>query len=401
MEVMRKELKKLGLAYRQQILAFLRDLISIPTSNPPGENYKECVEFLAKKLSEWGIHHKVIAKSHGAYPRFSVLGHLGKGESALHFHGHYDVVPPSTLRQFKSYFKKNLLYGRGSSDMKGGLASMLFALRLIQESGILLKRRITFSIVPDEETGGLLGTKYLLDSGLLPKPRFGLLMPEPTGHSVWKANRGALTYRIVIKGKSAHVGLAHQGINAFERMVDIACRLSRLKKAIEKRKTRLLITPLEANRSVMLLGGEAQSGFSFNVVPDKAYFTVDRRLNPEETLTQAKREILAILDEYRSKGVEMEVETIQEGNPSLASEKSQLALTLKEAIRDVSGRTPCFELCPGLCEIRFFNNRQIPAYAYGPGRLEVSHGPREHVRIEDVFKCSEIYALVALRLLKL
>ncbi len=95
----------------------------------------------------------------------------------------------------------------------------------------------------------------------------------------------------------------------------------------------------------------------------------------------------------------MEIELLQEGRASLASLDSPLASALKQSIKDVTENDPSFELCPGLCEIRFFNERGIPAYAYGPGLLEVSHGQEEYVSIREILNCTMVYALTALRLL--
>jgi acetylornithine deacetylase/succinyl-diaminopimelate desuccinylase family protein len=385
--------------YRQQIIETLFDLISIPTVNPPGQSYKECVDYLSRRLSEWGIEHEIIAVPDGDYPRFSILDSFGKKKEALHFHGHYDVVPTRSPEQFEPCLKKDRLFGRGSSDMKGGLVTMLFALRLIKENNLDLNGRISFSIVPDEETGGHLGIHYLIESGFLPQKCLGMLMPEPTSGIIWKANKGALTLKIEVKGKSSHVGLAHQGVNAFENMVRVVNSLFKLKKDIEKRKTSMAVAPPQANRSVMLIGGESGSGVTFNLVPDKAFFTIDRRFNPEENLNHAKQEIMEVLAEQRKQGIEMDVEVLQEGESSIASSEDQVGLALKHTIKEVTGKTPQFELCPGLCEIRFFNKRRIPAYAYGPGLLEVSHGPNEYVKISNVLNCTLIYTLVAQQVL--
>lgn len=385
--------------YRQQILSTICDLIAIPTANPPSQSYRHCVDYLSRKLTEWEIDHSLIPGPDGDYTRFSIQGSYGEGEDSLHFHGHYDVVPSCESEQFKPHLQEDCLYGRGSSDMKSGLAAFLFALRIIKEWGPNLKGRITFTIVPDEETGGRLGTKYLIESGLLPQANFGMLMPEPTSGDIWNANKGALTYRITIKGKPAHVALEGLGVNAFEYMVEIAHSLRKLKKEIMKRRTDLPVSPPEANRSVMLLGGESGSGVNFNVVPEKAFFTIDRRINPEEKLDDARKEIMQVLNEHKKRGIEMEVEVLQEGESSLAGPKTELASALKQSIVDITGKEPAFRLCPGLCEIRFFNNRDIPAYAFGPGLLEVSHGPAEFVKIKDVLNCTEIYVLTALRIL--
>ena len=385
--------------YRQQIIDMLCELVAIPTVNPPGQSYRECVDYLSSKLREWKIEHRLISVPDGKYPRFSILGAYGSGGKCLHFHGHYDVVPADSPDQFKPRIQEDRLYGRGSSDMKGGLVAMLFALRAIKESGLKIMRKITFSLVPDEESGGRLGTQYLMEAGLLPQVELGMLMPEPTSGKVWNANKGALTYRVKTKGKYAHVGLEHEGINAFEHMVEVAHSLLKLKKDIQKRKTRLAVNPPGANRSVLLIGGESESGINFNVVPDRAFFTIDRRLNPEEKLDDAKKELMQIFNEYKKKGFELEIELLQEGESSVASRESPLASALKQSITDITGKNPSFELCPGLCEIRFFNNRGIPGYAYGPGLLEVSHGQEENVSINDILNCTVVYALTALRLL--
>lgn len=397
--MLEEELRKKISEWREEVVAVLSDLISFPTINPPGESYKECVDYLAAKLKSWGIENRLVTVPNGNYPRFSLLGEHGRGNRSLHFHGHFDVVPAQSSSQFKPELRGDLLCGRGSSDMKGGLAVMLFAVRAVKECGKKLSGHLSFSFVPDEETGGRLGTQYLLESGLIPAPSLGMLMPEPTSGVIWNANRGALTCRLTVSGRYAHVGLEHEGVNAFEMMVEIARSMLKLKKMIKKRKTSLPVGHASARSSVMLIGGEAGSGVSFNAVPDKAFFTIDRRLNPEEKLEAAKKELSDVLEKYQKKGIKVEAEVLQEGEPSAAETKSPLAEALKYAVLNIKGTDPPFELCPGLCEIRFFNNRGVPAYAFGPGLLEVSHGPEEHVKISEVINCINIYALTAVKLL--
>jgi succinyl-diaminopimelate desuccinylase len=385
--------------YRTQILETLCELIAIPTVNPPGKSYKQCAYYLSGKLRNWGLSHHVVKVPDGRFQRLSILGDYGEGRESLHFHGHYDVVPTDSSSYFRAHIRRGRLYGRGSSDMKGGLMAMLFALRVLQESGIKLKGRITFTLVPDEETGGRLGTRYLMDSGLIPPATLGMLMPEPTSGSIWNANKGALTYLVTVHGSPAHVGLASGGDNPFEHLVEISHSLLKLKQRIQMRKTAMRAHPPQARSSVMLMGGESGSGVSFNVVPERAFFTIDRRLNPEESLDEAKKEIVKIMEKHKKRGVKIRMEILQEGESSVSKPESLLASALKESIKRVTGKVPSFELCPGLCEIRFFNKRGIPAYAYGPGLLEVSHGPEEYVKISDVLGCAEVYALTAISLL--
>jgi succinyl-diaminopimelate desuccinylase len=386
-------------SFRQEMIHILSDLVAIPTVNPPGKAYRRCVDFLSGLLKGWRIEHEVISVSKGKYPRFCILGRVGEGETGLHLHGHYDVVPAYSNEQFVPKVKGDVLYGRGSSDMKSGLVAILYTLRFFQKTGNGFKGQISFSFVPDEESGSRLGTQHLYQAGRLPRPSLGMLMPEPTSGKVWYANKGALTYRVTVHGKPAHVALGHQGRNAFESMVNVVQSLLGLKEKVSQRRTSFPVNPPEAALSVMLIGGESGSGVNYNVVPDRAYFTIDRRINPEEKLTEAKQELTETFRKAGEGGIEIETELVQEGESSAADPGSPLAIALKDSITDVRGEIPSFELCPGLCEIRFFNKQGIPAYAYGPGLLEVSHGPEEYVKIEDIMDCTEIFVRTVLRLI--
>ena len=389
-------------ARKQQIKDTLCDLIAIPTANPPGQSYKQCIEYLSKMLQTWQIEHRTIPVSNKDNNRFSIIGSYGNGNLGLHFHGHYDVVPADSPDQFHPHVENGCVYGRGSADMKSGIVAMLFAIRIIKDMGIKLGGKLTFSLVPDEETGGRLGIEYLFKSGYLPPPStslLGMLMPEPTSGLVWNASKGALTCRIRIKGKFAHVGLAHEGENAFEHMVTLVNDFLKLKKEIDTRKTTLPVDPPGTNRSVMLIGGETGSGFNFNTVPENAFFTIDRRFNPEEKLEDVKQEIFQILDEHRKKGIKIETDVIQEAESSISGTNTMAAEKLKQSFRAVTGKDPVFILCPGVCETRYFSKLGVPAYGYGPGLLEHAHSSQEFVDLNSVFDCTKIYALTALKLL--
>jgi len=131
------------------------------------------------------------------------------------------VVPAVDPTQFQPHIQGGKLFGRGSSDMKSGLAAMIGAIQAIKASGITLRGKIGLTIVPDEETGGQRGSHYLAEHGLLGRQSIGMLTAEPTGGVVWNANRGAISLRVHVKGKPAHVGLHYQGVNAFEQMVTV------------------------------------------------------------------------------------------------------------------------------------------------------------------------------------
>jgi succinyl-diaminopimelate desuccinylase len=387
-------------AHREEIIGTLADLVAIPSVNPPGRSYWECADYLSRLLQSWEVEHELLSIPHESHPRYAIVGAFGKGPGGLHLHGHYDVVAAQSPAQFQPRQQGGRLYGRGSSDMKSGIVAMLFAVRALQECGVKLSRKISFTLVADEETGGPLGIRHLAGAGLLPRAGLGMLMPEPTSGVIWHACRGALTLRVTIRGKTAHVGLPHQGVNAFEGMARVVASLLALKPRIEERRTVLPIDPPEANRSVMVLGGESGSGVNFNSVPESAWFSIDRRINPEESLTQAKEELERIFDQHRQEGMVIESTVLQEGEPAVAPADAQLADLLARSVADVTGRRPRFELCPGILETRFFTGRGIPGYSYGPGVLEVSHGAGEYVELSSLFHCTTVYALTAVRLLQ-
>jgi len=384
------------------IVAFTRDLVEIATENPPGNHYKPCVDLIVKKLSEIGLDYEIVevpdSASEGSN-RYCIVSAYGKGEDTLYFHGHYDVVPASNKKQFNPVVKDGKLFGRGSADMKSGLAAMIYAVKAIRDAGIDLNGNIALTLVPDEETGGIMGSQYLSDNGILGKNGIGMLTPEPTSGVIWNANRGAISLKITVNGKTAHVGLQHEGINAFEKMLPVADALLELKKEVESRITEYHVMPEAARHSILMMGGQSGGGSNFNLVPGEFSFTLDRRINPEEDLETEKQKLVDVLDNIRDEGIDLDYQIFQEGYSSGIREDAPLAQALAKNIESIMGKPPEFEMCPGLLEIRFYAQKGIPAFGYGPGLLTVSHGPDEYVEIENVIKHSSIYALTALDML--
>ncbi len=360
-------------------------LIAIPSENPPGNHYEECRRILFDELSRLGFDD---VRREGA----CVLASAGTGPRTLYFSGHYDVVPAQSRDQFQPRVEGANLFGRGSSDMKSGLAAMIHAAAAARDEGLLKNGRIGIVLVPDEETAGPRGSRDLNARELLGKDAVGMLTPEPTGGVVWNANRGAITLRATMRGKPAHVGRQFEGVNAFERAVPAMARLLDLKKEVELRETQYNIAPAAARKSILMLGGRAEAGTNFNVTPDFCSFTIDRRINPEENLDEEKRRLREALEGF-------EIEALQE-EPAAATEAADpLGVILSRHIASLTGKAPAFEMCPGLLETRFYAARGIPAFAYGPGLLTVSHGPNEFVPIRNIAQCAAIYALTAAEML--
>ena len=205
--------------------------------------------------------------------------------------------------------------------------------------------------------------------------------------------------RVTVRGKPAHVGLQFRGVNAFEQAMQVAQGFAKLKRQIATRRTRFPVALAEARRSVLLIGGQAGGGTNFNAVPAEYSFTVDRRINPEESLAREKRALLAVVERFRKRGIKLDAHIFQEEPAAGFQADEPVAQAMVASAREVTGRAPRFELCPGLLEIRYYAQRGVPAFAYGPGQLEVAHGPNESIVLKKVYEFAAIYALAAARIL--
>jgi succinyl-diaminopimelate desuccinylase len=389
---------------KEEMAVLLAELVTIPTENPPGKNYRACADVLARRIRQSGLECRRLEpaelKKETTDDPVCLLASFGNGTRSVYFHGHYDVVPAQSAEQFKPYRKEHFLFGRGSCDMKSGITAMLYAILAVRACGGQLNGRIVLTLVPDEETGGTRGSAWLVREGLLGQNGVAMLLAEPTSGVVWNANRGAVSLRVRVLGKSAHVGLQHQGENAFERMHRVVERLERFKHEVEQHRTQCKVGAEHLRNSILMLGGQSGGGASFNVVPEQCWFTVDRRINPEENLGEEKAKLLGVLEQCQQEGIPLEWEVLQEGRSAVSGDDQPAAKALSDSVQAITGQVPRFEMCPGLLETRFYAEQGIPAYAYGPGLLSVAHGPNEYVDLRKMIESAAICALTALDLLK-
>jgi acetylornithine deacetylase/succinyl-diaminopimelate desuccinylase family protein len=378
------------------LVQFASELIRIPSENPPGNSYRDCAKLIARWLRELGLKVRTVNPS-GTAP--SVLGTFGDGGRALYFSGHYDVVPAQSRSQFKPVVRKANLHGRGTCDMKGGIAAMAFAIRALMETGFAPKGRLMSVSVPDEETSGPRGTVALAKAGLIERDAIGMLTMEPTSGVVWHANRGVISARVSIRGKPAHVGLHFRGVNAFKGMLEVGAMFDALNARVSERRTDFTIEPEQARRSILLLGGEMSGGHNFNLVPDHVSFTIDRRTNPEENFELERETLFGVVDVARRRGIDCTMEITQEGRSASTDANAPLGAALAASVQQITRKSPRFELCPGVLETRHYAALGIPAFAYGPGLLSVAHGPNEFVSVKKLAQAAEVYALTAMALL--
>jgi succinyl-diaminopimelate desuccinylase len=354
----------------EEMATLLEALVRIPTENPPGRELGRCAAVLHDALERLGFAPELIE------PPGIVRGSVGGGERIVYFHGHFDVVPAQSRAQFEPERRDGRIVGRGTADMKGGLVSMLYGAAAARELGLLDGRRIVLHFVCDEETGSTAGSGHLREAGLIDPGALAMLTAEPTGGVIWNEARGAITLRVTTRGREAHIGYLREGVNAFEHMIRLAEPLTALSRELD---------------SMLLVGGQAGAGAGFNVVPGSAWFSVDRRFDPDEQLDEElERLTRTIEDAARAAGAEVEIEVLQAQPSGRTDQDHPAARTLAACAGGAA-----FELCPGVLDTRWYSQLGIPAFAYGGGNLEVAHGPDEYIEEADMRRCAAVYALFA------
>src|SRR5947209_13162392 len=381
-----------------EMAGLVEELVAINTENPPGRSLGQCGVVLSQAMTQLGFSSQLIRlpPARELEEPCVVCGEVGGGPRTIYFHGHFDAVPAQHPAQFDPSRQDGTIIGRGTADMKGGLVSMLYGAAAAWELGLLETGRIAFHFVCDEETGSVSGAGYLRENGLIGPEALAMLTAEPSGGVIWHANRGAITLRVQVRGRPAHVGQAHLGVNAFEHMLQVAEPLLTLAHQLLQERTAFALESDAARGSMLVVGGAAGSGANFNVVPGSAWFSVDRRFNPEENLDEEVARLTDTISEAAGRaGADVSIDVLQRQPSSATAEGHPAAATLARCVAEIEGDPPRFELCPGVLETRWYAQLGIPAFAYGAGRLDVSHGPNELIDESAMRRCAAVYACFA------
>ncbi len=373
-----------------------------------GDSYKEIVEYYASILKDYGIHTTIVKVPdeylkkhlledlHPEKPRYILLARIGKGDKVLQFNGHYDVVFPgegwSITEPFKPLKANGKIYGRGSTDMKGGiaafLAAMIYLSQLDKEPGIVVEA----AIVPDEEIGGLAGTGYLVNE-MKSRPTW-VVIAEPSGlDNIWHGHKGLVWSQVIVHGHQVHGSVPWLGVNAFEKMVYVAKHLieNYLPKLKEKKSKYIYELP-NGEYPTATLGGKLTSPGSINIVPGQVSFSIDRRLIVEENVDEVIKELeKAIQEAAKASGAKVELRIVEKMNPAITDPDSEIVRALSEAVTTNLGIEPKKTICIGGLDLRYYTNVGIQTVAYGPGEPGVAHKVDEYINIEDLYNSIKIY----------
>jgi succinyl-diaminopimelate desuccinylase len=402
--------------------AFLQGLIRIPTVNPPGEAYPACARYMGEHLSTLGYSVEYIdltpaevaelAPYGDAQPRSNVIGRLAGAQTGpvLHFNGHIDVVPPGegwTVAPFSGDVRNGRIYGRGASDMKGGLAAQVYAIEAIRRAGLQLQGSVEQSGVVDEESTGNrnAGMGLLVERGYISPQRTDyVVITEPlNADNICLGHRGAIWGEITTFGRLSHGSTPERGINAIEQMADFIAEATHiLKPRLQQRRNSQPVAPASAN-AASLAFNMIQGGMNVNSVPDRCSVAFDRRLVMGESVEEARREICELLERQASTQPGFRYEYVERyaTGPTWVSAETPLVQAFASAVQQVVGRTPGYVCSPGTDDQRFVvQNAGIEqCIVYGPGEITQAHVVDESLALEDLLTSIKVMALATATLL--
>ena len=402
-------------AARDEIAAFCGELIRVPTVNPPGENYPECAALLGERLAGAGFEvefddppRESCPPGSERYPRQNVMGRLGSGGRRLHLNGHLDVVPAGsgwTTDPFSGEVRNGAVWGRGASDMKGGIAAAFFAAEVLRRAGARLHGTLELSGTVDEETGGHAGVAWLAKSGRIAPDTDAVIIPEPFGsRRVCVGHRGVYWFRVVSEGEVAHGSMPFLGHNAITHLAPLLEDIRTVwVPELAARRTALPVVPEGARAATVnvnsIRGGQAGAGTESPQVPDRAEVVVDRRFLPEEGLDEVREEVARRVAACagRDPGRRYRIEELLTVEPVTTPPGSLAIEAVRYGVRGALGVEVEEVASPGTYDHKHVARiAGVPdCVAYGPGILELAHRPDEHCPVEELVRATGALALAA------
>lgn len=371
-------------------VALAAALVAIDSRNPllvpdaPGEG--AIARFLAGVLTEWGFR---VELPEAAPHRPNVVARIGarnRSGPKLMFNGHLDVVGVEGMlhEPFEPRLLDGRLYGRGASDMKGGIAAMCAAAWHGARAG--LAGELIVAAVVDEEFESR-GTHALVAGGV---EADAAVVTEPTRLAIAPAHRGFTWAEVVVRGRAAHGSRYDVGVDAIT-------HAGRLLTELDDWQEREL-----AGREHPLLGHASlhaatiDGGVGWSTYPDLCTLRLERRTLPGETVENALREIERACSRVaeRVPGFEASVRHVFSQAPSDVSTDAPVVASLRDALES-AGEAVRVEGLSAWTDAAILNDAGIPAICFGPGDIALAHAPEEWVRVEEIRRATDVLARLA------
>jgi len=365
----------------------LKELIQAESTPEKGE--LAAAEVISASFLQSGIESHIDTWQQN---RANVVAHLKSAgrKAGLLFACHLDVVGPGeatwTYPAFGAVEADGRIYGRGSTDMKGGTAAAVTAIRRIVDSGTELQGDLLFVASAGEETDSCGAERFVNDPGQLPGLA-GVVIPEPTDFALVTAHRGMLWLKVTTTGKAAHSSTPHLGVNAIASMRRILDELDDYEMAVG---------PHELLGECSMSVNTIEGGKALNVVPDRCSTGIDFRTLPN----QDHRRIITDLEQILAK--------LKSGNPQF-----EAAVSVIRQMQALETDRRC-DFVEALCRVvgtnetkavgyttdgPYFTKLSAPVVVFGPGKPALCHKPDEYIDIGDLEKGVEHYKNIILNFL--
>ena len=389
----------------QGLIGFTRELVRIPSENPPGDERDVALRIL-DRFKKLGLTTEIVEAEKGRPNVIARLKGTGGGRTLL-FNGHTDVVPAGpewTVDPYAGVIKDGRLYGRGACDMKGGLAAIIAVAEVFQKAGFKPRGDLVYSIVVDEEAGGAKGTGFLVEKGLLQADM--ALVAEPSDFRMSVSEGGVVWSELLTRGTRTHtINSRREGaVNAVEKMAQVIVALMGLKDDLDRLVHQDFGSPI---LSINMVNG----GLKTNIVPHECRAAVDFRFPPGVGLTPEKAigRLQGVLEGLKKNDPALEVELKPQivAHPFIQDEDIEVVGLLKESFKELEGHEPDWWRRGKKTVIptddsdvyHLWVKGKIPSIYFGPGKLEQAHATDEYIDLEDIIKAARIYTLFAVKAL--
>lgn len=399
-----------------RIPELLTRLVAHRTVNPPGEGYGAMTELLRAELEAVGMTVErlavppdfaatpELAAEAKTHPRWNVLARRPGADPSrtLHFNAHYDVVPAAAEgwshgSPFAATVADGWIYGRGTADMKGSMASLLLALEALRATHQLPAWNVEVSFTADEETDSLLGAAWLVEHGGIAPDRV-VVMEGGEGNAVCCGHNGVVWLEVTVHGKAAHGSTPERGVNALYHLSRLVLALEDYRAEIGKR---VFLTPAGVEmRPTLNVGGVfgVGEGAKINTVPAEARFSLDRRVLATENLVEAEIELREFLA-ARAAAIpdcRITVQKLTENHSCFSPPEHAFFHRMAEHVAAVRAEPSTFSVSTGFNDMHFFAHRfGVPTLGYGPGG-DNCHGIDERASLQELLHTAKIYARLML-----
>lgn len=386
-------------------VAFLQEVVRVPTDTPPGNNapHAEAVAAMLEHAG-WPVERHAVpaqqVRDHGleSITNLIVRRQYGAGGPTLALNAHGDVVPPGegwTRPPYGAVIEDGYLYGRAATVSKSDFATYVFATRALEALGVPLSGAVELHFTYDEEVGGLLGPGWLLDQGL---SRPDYVIAAGFGYGIVTAHNACLQLEVTVHGRAGHGAMPEMAVDALQAATKVLNAIYGELPALKK-----IRSAVAGIGSPTMIVGRIDGGTNTNVVPGKVVLRMDRRMIPEEDPALVEAQVRALIEEAvrGSSGIRLEIRR----------------LLLSQALRPLPGVGPLVESLqrhgraimgeeipahgtPLYADARLYGEYGIPAVLYGAGprTVEESNAKKadERLLLEDLRKATKVVALTLL-----